>query len=97
MRIQIIWKKSEPAEARAAGEVKALDHAHPLTVATVEASRTWRHTFSADKGLHSFHFAVDRPCKITLSTVIDGVEVGPAQEIDATEYTSGLRYRFEVR
>jgi len=87
---------ADPNQTRAWGEVKALDVPGRPTVAGIEAALTYHDVFTAAPGDYSFHFAVDHRTKVTLTTIVDGTEVGPRSEIDATTITAGQRYHFEV-
>ena len=95
VRITIV--ASDPSDVRTWGEVKAVDIAGRPTIAHAVAMHgTGGDTFAASAGHYSYHFRVSAKTRLTLSTEIDGVSVGPPEEIDATVLTSGHRFGFTV-
>jgi hypothetical protein len=94
--VKIVLIRSSSDAADVWGEVKALDLPGSPTIAHCETSRVAADVFHASPGRHSFHFRVDPPCMLTLSTEINGTAAGPAVDFDATEITAGRRYHFEV-
>jgi hypothetical protein len=94
--VKIVLIHSSADGARVWGEVKALDLPGSPTIAHAEAISASSDTFHAGPGRHSYHFRVSPRCMLTLSTEIEGQEIGPRVEIDATQLTAGRRYHFEV-
>lgn len=95
-QVKIVILHADVDDPRVSGEVKAVEVSGLPTIASPAASGTHSDTFAASPGRHTYQFTVRPPCRITLSTVIDGVPVGPPASFDATTVNAGRRYNFEV-
>lgn len=94
--VKIVLARTDAAAVRVWGEVKAVELPGSPTIAHAEAAVDRADTFHATPGRHSYHFRVSEPCRLTLTTEVDGRVVGPDVELDATQITAGRRYHFEV-
>lgn len=95
-QVKIVILHADVDEPQVSGEVKAVEVSGLPTIASPAAGRAHADTFAASPGRHTYQFTVRPRCHLTLSTVIDGVAVGPPATFDATTVNAGRRYTFEV-
>jgi hypothetical protein len=95
--VKIVLVSGDPGEVTVFGEVKALGLPDRPTVAHCQASLRSADAFRAEPGAYSFHYRIDPPGQVKLSTEIDGVPVGPPSGVvDGREISAGQRYWFVV-